>query len=207
MPSEPERLRDYILSIALKKCTPDRKYNNIGATLADAVLQRNNNYERNVRHRVKRIRTIYADAKTLSDLKRLLLHTTPQEFLDWKGPQRAKTFLELIALLDNEKVDTEEEFRLWLLHDENCEKLRAIRFVGRKTINYLKLLVGLDVAAIDIRLRRFVELAGIGKLSDERCQDVIHRAADLMKWDRADLDHSIWQYMGGIRQQVQPCPE
>jgi hypothetical protein len=63
-------------------------------------------------------------------------------------------------------------------------------------VNYLKQLAGLPVVAIDIRLRRFLELAGLGKLTDERAQDIIDRTADLMGWDRAHLDHSIWRYMG-----------
>jgi hypothetical protein len=38
----------------------DANYGHVGAILADAVLQSNNNYERNVRPRIARIRKLYA---------------------------------------------------------------------------------------------------------------------------------------------------
>jgi hypothetical protein len=52
--------------------------------------------------------------------------------------------------------------------------------VGPKTADYLKILVGLPCVAMDLRLFRFVELAGIGKLNYEQVQEVIHRTADRM---------------------------
>jgi hypothetical protein len=62
---------------------------------------------------------------------------------------------------------------------------------------HLKILVGLSVAAMDRHLFGFLERAGIGKLNYERSQEIVHRTADLMKLDRALLDHSIWLYMSG----------
>jgi endonuclease III len=193
----PEQLAAYISSLSnfVKYTEIDGNYSHVGATLADAVLQSNNDYERNVRRRIARIRTIYAGAPKLSDLKRLLLRIKVQEFLDWKGTRKLGTFLDLVDLLQREVVDTEDDLRQWLSVPDSREKLLAIRFIGPKTADYLKILVGLPVAAMDRHLLGFLELAGLGKLSYPTGQDVVHKTADLMQLDRAHLDHSIWRYM------------
>jgi hypothetical protein len=193
----PEKLAAYIDSLPnfVTYTEIDGNYGNVGATLADAVLQSNNNYERNVRSRVARIRKRYADAPRLSDLKRLLLQITAQEFLDWKGTRKPDTFLNLVDLLQREGVDTEDDLRQWLSLPDSCEKLVAIHFIGQKTADYLKILVGVPVAAMDRHLLGFLKLAGLGKLNYPAGQDVVHKTADLMQLDRAHLDHSIWRYM------------
>jgi hypothetical protein len=48
-------------------------------------------------------------------------------------------------------------------------------FVGPKTADYLKILVGLPVAAMDRHLLGFLELAGLGKLSYPAGQNVVHK--------------------------------
>ncbi len=176
----------------------DGEYGHIGATLADAVLQSNNNYERNVRHRIARIRNVYRDDVTLHDLKRLLQRVTVQEFLDWQGTRKPGTFHDLVDLLDRENLDTEEDLKRWLMQDDStAEKLLAIRFIGPKTVDYLKILVGLPVAAVDRHLTEFLKRAGISVPSYKQGQEIIHQAADLMSLNRALLDHSIWRYMSG----------
>jgi hypothetical protein len=127
--NEAERLRDHILSISppFEKHIATHNYNHIGAILAAAVLQSNNDYERNVRHRIKRIRETYANHQTLAALQDLLKKMTAEKFLDWKGPRRAQPFLDLINLLHSEGVNTESQLREWLRQDSSCEKLRAIR--------------------------------------------------------------------------------
>jgi hypothetical protein len=199
--SAPEQVAAYINSLSdfVKFTEVDGNYGHIGATLADAVLQSNNNYERNVRSRIARIRTLYSDAPKLSDLRRLLLRITVQEFLNWNGTRKPGTFLDLVDLLEREVVDTEVDLRQWLSTPASREKLLAIPFIGPKTADYLKILVGLPVAAPDRHLLGFLELAGLGKLSYPVGQDIVHRTADLMQLNRAHLDHSIWRYMSGSK--------
>lgn len=198
-PHEPKQLLQYIRSL------PDFKiytqiganYGHIGATLADAVLQSNNNYERNVRHRISRIRKDYATETTLQALTKLLNKVTAQDFLQWNGERKPQTFLDLVELLSQENVDTEDDLRRWLQQPKSSEKLQGIRFLGPKTVDYLKILVGLPVAAVDRHLIGFLERAGLRKLNYGRVQEIVHETADLMEIDRAHLDHSIWRYMSG----------
>lgn len=192
-----QRLVDYIQSLPDFEMvtTIDGNYGHVGATLADAVLQANNNYERNVRHRIARIRSIYAGHVRLSDLQGLLSRISIQEFLDWQGTRKPQTFRDLMDLLGDEGVDTEDEIRTWLQTPGARAKLLAIRFVGEKTADYLGILVGLPKVAMDRHLDGFLAEAGIGKQTYALNQDVIYQAADTLKVERAHLDHSIWRYM------------
>ncbi len=98
-------------------------------------------------------------------------------------------------MLDREDVDTEDDLRRWLQRDGSKAKLLNIRFVGPKTADYLKILVGLPTAAIDVHLFNFIKLAGLDKRNYERALKLIHDTADLMKVERSTLDYSIWRYM------------
>jgi hypothetical protein len=69
-------------------------------------------------------------------------------------------------------------------------------------VDYLHILVGQPKAAINRHIVAFVEAAGLGKLGYDCCQDLVHRTADLMRLDRAHLDHSIWRYMSGDKTAV-----
>jgi hypothetical protein len=208
--SEPEQLAKFVRSLPdFKTYTQiDGDYGHVGATLADAVLQSNNNYERSVRHRIARIRKDYAGRTSLKALKQLLNKITAQEFINWNGTRKPQTFLDLVDLLGRERVNTEDDLRKWLQRDDSSAKLLKIRFIGPKTVDYLKILVGLPYAAVDRHLLVFLERAGFGKLNYERARELVHQTADLMGLNRAHLDHSIWRYMSGDKTAVtdgSPC--
>src|SRR5262245_50038051 len=103
-----ERLVNYIRSLPAFEIYDhvDGTYGHIGAILADAVLQANNKYERNVRPRIARIRAEYGSETTREALEKLLEKITAQEFLDWNGTRKPQTFRDLIDLLRREGVNT-----------------------------------------------------------------------------------------------------
>jgi hypothetical protein len=76
---EVERVADYIRSLPKFEVYTniDGCYGHLGATLADAILQSNNDCSRNVHARVARIRKVYGRETTLQDLKRLLQQSGP----------------------------------------------------------------------------------------------------------------------------------
>src|SRR5438552_4007817 len=106
--SQPKQLENYIRSLPDFEVYNqiDANYGHVGATLADAILQSNNNYEQNVRHRIVDIRRKYAGDASLQSLKKLLKKVTAQEFLRWNGTRKPQTFLDLIDLLGRERVNT-----------------------------------------------------------------------------------------------------
>jgi hypothetical protein len=205
--TEPEQLAAFISRLQAVRDfellpPPDAGYNHIGAILADAVLQANNNYERNVRGRIGRIRREFATETTLKALRQRLSFTSPQTYLDWKGTRKPTTFLALIELLEREGVNTEDDLRRWLQSYVSKDKLLAIRFVGPKTVNYLQILVGLEAVAVDVRLNNFIALAGLPARNFARAEQLFHGTADLMNVPRSSLDYSVWFYMGKAKSAI-----
>jgi hypothetical protein len=193
-----KRLVQYIESLpdfVYFKC--DDPYGHIGATVADAVLQANNKYGSHVEPRVRRIMASWPNEKTVSQVLTLLDSVSPTEYLDWSG-DRASRFFEILSLLKQEGVESESDLRAWLEKTPNLAKLDGISGVGDKTIDYLRIMVGLQGVAIDRRVLRFLEMAGIvTTLSNYSvARDIVNRAADVASVPRRDFDHSIWRYVG-----------
>ncbi len=181
----------------------DGHYSHIGATIADAVLQANMRYETHVRPRIKRIRRIYPQAATMSGLRNLLAEKTTIRFLDWRGMDRVDRFDAIVDLFSAEEVETEDDLREWLMNERNLVKLAKIKGVGPKTIDYFKILTGIQTCAIDRRLLDFLIRAEIEVASYDEAQKIINSAADALGIQRAYFDHSIWEYMG--QQGLQLC--
>jgi hypothetical protein len=189
-------------------------YGHIGATIADAVLQAQKDYDAYVTPRTTRILKRWPHEKTITPLLNLLVSVPATEFLNCKDSESSKTWLgrrverfcAILHLLKREKIESEADLKAWLAKDNNLPKLHAIRGVGPKTVDYLKILVGLQSAAIDGRLRKFLGMAGITTSPNEydTAKDIVNRTADLLSVERSLLDHSIWRYIGD-RQEGRGC--
>ena len=175
--------------------TIDGNYNHIGATVADAILQANNNYKTNVKPRVNRILAQYPNSRSTNSVLNLLQSVPASEFLNWNGADRAARFSQVLDLFAVESIETEADLREWLSRKSNLPKLRAIKGIGCKTIDYFKILVGVSTSAIDRHLLKFLELAGLSRCGYADAQAIINATADMLRIDRAYFDHSIWQYM------------
>jgi hypothetical protein len=195
--SDPEKLAQYVLSLPGFEFykTIDGNYDHIGAAVADAVLQANNNYRTHVKPRVNRIIALYPEARTTSSVLRLLESIAATEFLNWRGEDRAERFAQVLNLFEAEGIEVETNLREWLSHDLNLPKLRSIKGIGPKTIDYFKILVGVSTSAIDRHLLGFLGLAGLTPCGYLDAQSVINSTADILSVDRAYFDHSIWQFM------------
>ena len=181
----------------------DGNYRHLGATIADAVLQANMKWETHVRPRIRRIRANFPAAAALSSLKKTLVEKTTTRFLDWGGMDRVKRFDDIVDLFSSESIETEDDLRGWLLNERNLVKLAIIRGIGPKTIDYFKILTGIQTCAIDRRLLDFLRQADIVVSSYDEAKAIINLTADIMRVQRAYLDHSIWEYVGN--QGTQPC--
>jgi hypothetical protein len=181
----------------------DGNYRHIGATIADAVLQANMKYETHVRPRITRIRAAFPNAATLSGLKKTLMERTTTRFLDWNGLDRVKRFDDIVALFASENIETEDDLKDWLLNERNLLKLAMIKGIGPKTIDYFKILTGIQTCAIDRRLLDFLKQADIQVSSYDEAKAIINLTADIMMVERAYFDHSIWEYIG--EQGHKPC--
>ena len=193
-----QRLVDYIKSrpdFVYHKVDPP--YGHTGATIADSILQANNRYS-SVTPRIRRILARWPRENTVTAVLDVLKSVPAVQYLNWNGKDRADRFCEVLVLLKREGVESESDFRTWLEKDTNLPKLRAIHGIGPKTVDYFRLMVGFQGAAIDRRLLRFLSMAGISlSQSDYSAMlAIIYRAADLASVPRAVFDHSIWRYIG-----------
>jgi hypothetical protein len=206
--SDPERLAQYVRSLPEFDFseTIDGKYDHIGATVADAVLQANMRYKTHVKPRVNRILAQYSDARTTSEVLYLLNLIPATEFLSWRGEDRADRFSRVLGLFAAEGIETEEDLKAWLLQDSILSKLLIIKGIGPKTIDYFKILVGVSTSAIDRHLLNFLGLAGLNPCGYLDAQTIINATADILSVDRAYFDHSIWQFMSKRTAQFQSEP-
>lgn len=195
--ADSEKLAQYVRSLPefVIYTTIDGNYNHIGATVADAVLQANMRYATHVKPRVNRILATYPEARTTTAVLRLLEGIRATEFLSWRGEDRAERFCRVLGLFASENIETEAELSTWLLDNTNLPKLRSIKGIGPKTVDYFKILVGVSTSAIDRHLLNFLGLAGLTPCGYNEAQAIVNATADILSVDRAYFDHSIWQFM------------
>ncbi len=106
-----------------------------------------------------------------------------------------RTLLDVWGFLSREGIETEAQFAKWLAVPGNGERLLAIDRVGLKTVDYAKILVGIDTAAVDVHVRRFVAKARLPSTDYEKTRALTNDTADLLRVSRLVLDYAIWKYM------------
>lgn len=183
------------------------RYNHMGAIVADAVLQARNKYKATVKPRVDKILAKYPHACTTSSVLDVLQSTEATEFLHWKGADRAERFHQVIKLFETEGVEVESDLQEWLSEDANLPKLRDIKGIGPKTVDYLKILAGISTSAIDRHLINFLGLAGLTYKTYTDAQSVINATAVNLGVDPACFDHSIWLFMSERDEEISLMPE
>jgi hypothetical protein len=138
---EAERLCAFVGSLgrAFKIHTDiDGNYNHIGATIADAILQANRDYEKIVRPRVRAILVDFSECRTTANLNKLLETVTVNTFLDYNGTQRKQRFVDVLALFTREAIETTDDLKRWLSEERSLVKLRAVKESDQKQSIILK---------------------------------------------------------------------
>jgi endonuclease III len=173
----------------------DGNYDHIGATIIDAILQSGIKYKTVVRPRVNALLKYYGSIKTLSGFIGLIEEKGLNNIINWNGKEKLRRVQELIDLFKQQNIETEEDLRKWLSIGNNDKKLMRLRGIKNKTVDYLKILAGIQAIAPDMHLIRFVNNAGVQTSSYDEVQELLHQAAEILGIREAYLDHSIWEYM------------
>lgn len=190
------------LKEAVKKIPPktisyvERKpYNNMAATLSDAILQAGMNYKTVVMPRISDILYRYSNFTSTCDFI-ILFQTVPiEQIIKWKNKKKQNTLCNLAWLLYNEGVNSEEDFRQWGRVSENEEKLLALDGIGYKTVDYLKLLSGLETIPVDRHLFKFLKDSEIPITTYYDASYIFKSAAKELNIEERLLDKIIWDYM------------
>ncbi|OXM83694.1 hypothetical protein [Paenibacillus rigui] len=200
--SKADILAQYTLSLANFEIVTsiDGGYNHIGATIVDGILQSGLRYETVVKPRVDKIRMNYPDANTSSKFLYLLERVPASNLLQsnsgvsFKG-RKPDYILKVTNFFIENEIETEEDLKKWLELSSNERKLKKLKGIGNKTVDYFKILVGIETTAIDRHLENFIKEAGVIATGYKECQDIINDAAELLKVNKAHFDYSIWKYM------------
>lgn len=175
-----------------------RGWDHIGAVLVDASLQRRRDYEKVVRPRVDSLIAKWPDAATTTGFRRCLSSGDLPEVISWRAPDRPQQIKDLCDVLEDLEIETVDDLRGRLLDPDTRAVVRsaldAVRHVGPKTLDYFDILVGIPTGvAIDVRIRRVAEAAGLRDMSYQHLSAVIHAAARSRGWRPGDLDAVLWQ--------------
>lgn len=194
-----EILRQYIESLPEFNIQQDAgvAYDHMGALIVDAGLQAGIKYETVVLPRVEHILTTYPDEKTTSAFQRIVMIEGARHLLNWQVDRKINTIVDVTRFFLSENVETVEDLRQWLQETDNIQRLRQIKGIGDKTIDYFRILAGISTSAIDRHLFAFLAQAGIVVSGYHEAQQVIGETAVLMEVSERTLDYSIWSYMAG----------
>jgi 3-methyladenine DNA glycosylase/8-oxoguanine DNA glycosylase len=107
--------------------------------------------------------------------------------------------MELTWFLVNQGIEMEADLQAWLDRPGNASLLLELRGVGPKTVDYVKMLVGLPAVAVDRHVRAFVEEAGVSCRAYEDIGAVVECAAAELGVSAGALDVAIWTYMSSGR--------
>lgn len=167
----------------------------MGATLTDVMFQAGVNWHNSVEPRIKKIQ-LYKELATINGLQDYFKKHDAEVFFDWKG-RKPRNFLNVVNFLDSQFVETESDLRKWLLLPGSLEKLREQPGFGNKTVDYIKIVVGLQSVAVDRHVITMLGRAGIHDVEYSEARNIVMGAADLLKVNPSILDHSIWYYISG----------
>jgi len=114
--------------------------------------------------------------------------------LRWSHSEKIDRLCRLIGVLRMNSIETEPELAEWLHLGHAAEALLAIKGIGPKTVDYLKILVGIPTVAVDRHVRMLFRIVGLECSDYQDLRAIICHAADLLELQPHILDAIIWQY-------------
>lgn len=148
--------------------------------------------------RVKKLILSYPDYKTTCDFL-ILIQTIPlTNLINWTNEVKINRIKELSWFLYNNSIETEANLAIWLENHENKQKIKQIKGIGNKTIDYLTMLSGKPAIAIDRHLFKYLEYAGVVVKSYEEANKIYSYVANQLDMTFYELDKKIWTYMSSL---------
>ncbi|MEM6900515.1 MAG: hypothetical protein AAF583_12170 [Pseudomonadota bacterium] len=166
----------------------------LGAVMADSILQAGVNYRSVVHPRVVDILTNYPEANELKGVENIIASGLLPHFLKWQHSVKIDRFHSLAVFLGEHSVNTTSDLRMNLQKTEFRAKLLCVFGVGRKTIDYMACLVGLDHIAVDRHIKAFAKSCEVHSNDYDILQRSFGFAADLMGAGRRHFDAWVWSY-------------
>lgn len=170
-------------------------YNHIGATIIDTILQSGLNYENVVLPRVNSFLNKFPEHRTTKDFHFILSIYDLRSLIRWRGHTKINRIYKLKNFLLEHNISTEDDLNIWLKDPKNEMLLYKLKGIGSKTIDYLKILVGIQTIAIDRHIKNFVNNAGLTISNYNKIKIILLETSKQLNIDPISLDYSIWIYM------------
>jgi hypothetical protein len=176
----------------------------MGAVICDAGLQAGIRYATVVLPRLRRLVEEWPEATTTSAFVAHLAANDLGATLQWRGQKKLAVIAALAAELNTANIETPAGLAAIYADEQSAAtlavRLRQVKGVGPKTIDYLAILVGSDQhVAIDLHLRAFARDAGITTLTYSDLRGLYTAAAGERGWTPGDLDRAVWRYQTKVR--------
>jgi hypothetical protein len=190
-----QTIADFLADIVTAEMRVERTgYGHMGATLTDTVLQAGLNYRSVIPPRVMHVLTAYPEANTTSSFWQVLCDVGPSALLRWSHPEKIERLSRLIALLRTKAVETESELSGWLSLNAASAELLTVRGIGPKTVDYLKILVGIPTVAADRHVKALFRIVGLEYENYDDFRSIVCHAAHILNVQPQVLDGIIWQF-------------
>lgn len=170
-------------------------YHHMGATITDAILQAGLNYRHVVWPRVAHLLRNFPDYTTTCDFLILMKIIPLSELLNWHNKRKLTLIEKVSNLFYDNNIETEFDLAPWLNKQRNEQYLLSLNGIGFKTIDYLKMLTGLQSIAIDRHLLNFLKLADIMIDTYQEARDIYYDTAKLLCMGEHELDRKVWLFM------------
>jgi hypothetical protein len=168
-----------------------RGYEHMGAVICDAGLQAALNYRTVIAPRIDRLLRHWPCASTTSAFGRKTARYGLTDILRWHDATKLHRIRAITALLLDHGVEDHRDAQQWLTTTSAEMLLLDIHGVGQKTVDYLRLLVGVPELVIDRHVRAFATRAGATG-NDRTIKRQILLAASHCGYSPDDVDRMVW---------------
>lgn len=170
-------------------------YNHVGAIIVDSVLQAGLNYRTVVYPRVHKVIEKYATFSDVHGFIELINIFGLNRLINFNNKRKNLLIIEILNLMDDEGVVSFSDFQEWLTKEVNLIKLRELKGIGNKTIDYMKKLSGIDSIPMDRHLLNFLSKANINDLDYYKSQNIYTSAAKRLGVNLVTIDATVWNFM------------
>lgn len=171
------------------------RYDHIGALFADTALQAGVNYANVVKPRVDALLAHYPKAMTISKITSVLDEISSRELLNWTHHEKPRRFIELLRVSSEGGVETVSDLSEWITLETSRARLRRIKGIGPKSVDYIRMLVGQPVVPMDRHLFKIVAMAGVGTSDYSSAQTAFVEGAIRAGLSVSFAERSVWRLM------------
>lgn len=180
--------------LALVDARSCRREDHMGALLTDCVLQAGLNYRYVVQPRVSRVKALYPYATRVSIFADVLDDVGAECVLQWRHEEKPRRLEQIVRILRSEGLETNFDLGRWLVSVGGQDVLRAVKGVGPKTLDYMRILCGQPTCAVDRHVMTFMQSAGLQPRNYEHAHALFTRCAEALSVSPALLDSAVWQH-------------